>query len=77
MSFPCFYNDKGSSVLWFELTEKDDFKDDSAKVVLNCTLLQEGRNTLDIPIYENDAIFRYTAEILKNDVGTRFVFGND
>ena len=58
MSFPCYYNDKGSSVLWFELEERDEYKDDSAKIVLNCTLLQVGRNTLDIPLHENATIIR-------------------
>ena len=64
-------------MLWFELTEKDEIRDDSAKIVLNCTLLQLGRNTLDIPLYENRNVSHYSAKILKDDVGVRFVFGKE
>jgi hypothetical protein len=76
LSFPCFDHNN----IYFDLLEKDEDienRDDISEVILPCKYLQLGKNTIELPVYENSNMLTYGAKVEKRNNATKFAFGSD
>jgi hypothetical protein len=69
------YDKDESGLLWIELHEHDDWQNDVTKIGINCTYLQLGDNTIDVPLYENEVFTKHSALFMKKAFKVKYLFG--
>ena len=50
---------------------------DFTRIALNCTLLQIGNNTVDVPLYEDSVFVNVTAIVDKDLFKVKYMFGKE